>query len=92
MNNKTEATPSIHVQTENTRFTTNVILTEVNCDVWSQIMEMQIAGRDKLEYIMGKSQPPPDTDSFYTKWYAENQKVKGWLLTSMSPDIMKRYI
>ena len=58
MNNQTEATPIIHVQTENTGFTTSVILTEVNYDVWSQIMEMQIAGREKLEYIMGKTQPP----------------------------------
>ena len=92
MNNQTEATPIIHVQTENTGFTTSVILTEVNYDVWSQIMEMQIAGREKLDYIMGKTQPPQDSDASYAKWYAENQKVKGWLLTSMSPDIMKRYI
>jgi len=55
INNKTEAAPIIQVQIENTRFTTNVILTEVNYDVWSQIMEMQIARREKLEYIMGKT-------------------------------------
>ena len=88
----TESTPIIHVQTENSGFTASVILTETNYDVWSQIMEMQIAGREKLEYIMGKTQPPQDTDVSYSRWYAENQKVKGWLLTSMSPDIMKRYI
>jgi len=52
-------------------------------------MEMQIAGRKKLEYIMGKTQHPQDTDASYAKWYAENQNVQGWLLTSMSPDIMK---
>jgi hypothetical protein len=46
MNNKTEATPIIHVQIENTRFTTSVVLTKVNYDVWSQIMEIQIAGRE----------------------------------------------
>ena len=55
-------------------------------------MEMQIAGREKLEYIMGKTQPPQDTDASYSTRYAGNRKVKGWLLTSMSPDIMKRYI
>jgi len=86
---KKKATPIIHVQTENLGFTTSVILTEVNYNVWSQIMEMQIAGREKLEYIMGKTQPPQDTDASYAKWYAENQNVQGWLLTSMSPDIMK---
>ncbi|KAF9689723.1 hypothetical protein SADUNF_Sadunf01G0121800 [Salix dunnii] len=31
-------------------------------------------------------------DLFYSKWYVENQKVKSWLLTSMTPKIMKRYL
>ncbi|XP_068636051.1 uncharacterized protein [Aristolochia californica] len=87
-----ESTPIIHMQSENSGFTTSVTLTEVNYDVWSQIMEMQIVGREKLEYIMGKTPFPQETDASYAKWYAESQKVKGWLLTSMSPDIMKRYI
>ncbi|XP_068649512.1 uncharacterized protein [Aristolochia californica] len=55
-------------------------------------MEMRIAGLEKLEYIMGKTPFPQEMDASYAKWYAENQKVKGWLLTSMSPDIMKCYI
>ncbi|XP_068668949.1 uncharacterized protein [Aristolochia californica] len=87
-----ESTPIIHVQSENSGFTTSVTLTEVNYDVWSQIMEMQIVGREKLEYIMRKTLFPQETDASYAKWYAENQEVKGWLLTSMSPDVMKRYI
>jgi hypothetical protein len=92
-NDKPESSsvPVIHVQSENPSFTTNVILTETNYDVWSQIMEMQIAGREKLEYLMSKTSPKV-TDPSYAKWYAENQKVKGWLLTSMSPEIMKRYL
>ena len=91
---KTESSssaPVIHVQSENSSFSTNVILTESNYDVWSQIMEMQIAGREKLEYLMSNTSPET-TDPSYAKWYAENQKVKGWLLTSMSPEIMKRYL
>ncbi|XP_068666512.1 uncharacterized protein [Aristolochia californica] len=55
-------------------------------------MEMQIAGQEKLEYIREKTPFPQETDASYAKWDAENQKVKGWLLTSMSPDIMKCYI
>jgi len=90
---KTESSsaPVIHVQLENSSFSTNVILTESNYDVWSQIMEMQIAGREKLEYLMSNTSPEI-TDPSYVKWYAENQKVKGWLLTSMSLEIMKRYL
>ncbi|XP_068667815.1 uncharacterized protein [Aristolochia californica] len=41
---------------------------------------------------MGKIPFSQETDASYAKWYAENQKVKEWLLTSMSPNIMKRYI
>ena len=41
---------------------------------------------------MGKSAPPAVSDKGYDKWYAENQKVKRWLLMSMTPDIMKRYL
>ena len=83
--------PVIHVQSENPSFTTNVILTETNYDVWCQITEMHIAGREKLEYLTSKTYPKV-TDTSYAKWYAENQKVEGWLLTSMSPKIMKRYL
>ena len=50
--------PVIHIQSEKFGFQAGVILTEVNYDVWSQILEMQIAGREKLEYIMGKTAPP----------------------------------
>ncbi|KAJ0098876.1 hypothetical protein Patl1_21009 [Pistacia atlantica] len=43
----------------------------------------------KLSYIHGKKQPPKELDKGYEKWYAKNQKVKWWLLMSMSPEIMK---
>ena len=86
------STPVIHVQSENSGFKAGITFTEVNYDVWSQILEMHIAGCEKLEYIMGTIPQPKATDASYAKWHAENQKVKGWLLTSMSPEIMKRYL
>ena len=52
-------------------------------------MEMHIAEREKLSYIRGKIKQPTESEDGYEKWYAENQKVKRWLLMSMSPDIMK---
>lgn len=88
----TISSPIIHVQSENTGFNAGVILTVTNYDVWSQIIEIHIAGREKLDYIIGDSTPPGEKDPSYSKWYAENQKVKGWLLTSMAPEIMKRYL
>lgn len=52
---------------------------------------MHIAGHEKLDYIIGDSPQPETKDPTYSKWYAENQKVKSWLLTSITPEIMKRY-
>ncbi|KAL0393487.1 UNVERIFIED_CONTAM: Retrovirus-related Pol polyprotein from transposon RE1 [Sesamum latifolium] len=64
---ESSSAPIIHIQSENTGFTAGVILTESNYDVWSQLMEMQIAGREKLEYIIGKTTPPKETDTSYAK-------------------------
>ena len=55
-------------------------------------MEMYIAEREKLSYICGKIKPPAELDLGYEKWYAKNQKVKRWLLMSLTPEIMKRYL
>ncbi|KAJ1386643.1 gag-polypeptide of LTR copia-type [Sesbania bispinosa] len=73
-------------------FNVGIILNESNYDVWSQLMEMHIAEREKLSYIRGKVKPPTEKDEGYEKWYAENQKVKRCLLMSMKPEIMKRYL
>ena len=86
------SSPVIHVQYENSGFNVGIILTETNYDTWSQIIEMHIAGREKLNYIIGDSPQPEPTDPSYSKWYAENKKIKGWLLTSMTLEIMKRYL
>ncbi|RVX00688.1 hypothetical protein CK203_030295 [Vitis vinifera] len=53
---------------------------------------MHIAEREKLSYIQGKINPSKELEDGYEKWYAENQKVKRWLLMSMSPEIMKSYL
>ncbi|KAK6925740.1 Retrotransposon gag domain [Dillenia turbinata] len=87
---RTKSVP-IFVQIEGA-FNVGIQLTDTNFDVWSQFMEMHIAERKKLSYIMGKSALPDVSDKGYEKWYAENQKVKRWLLMSMTPDIMKRYL
>ena len=73
-------------------FNAGITLTESNYDVWSQLMKMHLAEREKLSYIRGKTSPPEETDEKYEKWHADNQKVKRWLLMSMKPEIMKRYL
>jgi hypothetical protein len=53
---------------------------------------MLIAEREKIDYIIGDTPQLKKGDASYAKWYAENQKVKRWLLISMKPEIMKRYL
>ena len=48
-------------------FNTGVILNESNYDVWSQLMEMNIAEREKLSYIRGKTKPIVESDDGYEK-------------------------
>ena len=93
-NSKTSGNKSapIIIQSEGFSFNVRIVLDETNYDLWSQIMEMHIAEKEKHSFIPGNSQPPTEKDDGYEKWYANNQKVKRWLLMSMSPKIMKRYI
>ncbi|KAL6348581.1 hypothetical protein AAG906_016099 [Vitis piasezkii] len=68
---------TIVFQSEGT-FNPRIILTESNYDVWSQLVEMHILEWEKVPYIQGKTKPPKES--------------KIWLLMSMSPEIMKRYL
>ena len=87
----TKSTPII-IQHERSSFNSGIVLNETNYDMWSQMLDMQIADKEKLSFIRGTSPPPKEKDEGYEKWYSDNQKVKRWLLMSMSPEIMKRYI
>ncbi|KAF7135695.1 hypothetical protein RHSIM_Rhsim08G0252300 [Rhododendron simsii] len=49
-------------------FNAGIILTESNYDIWSQLMEMHIAGREKLSYIHGRTKPPAESEAGYEKW------------------------
>ncbi|KAF2305009.1 hypothetical protein GH714_001026 [Hevea brasiliensis] len=82
----------IIIQYESSSFNAGIILNETNYDMWSQIIEMHIAEREKLSFIRGNTQLSTEKDEGYERWYTDNQKVKRWLLMSMSLEIMKRYI
>ncbi|XP_022894637.1 uncharacterized protein LOC111408988 [Olea europaea var. sylvestris] len=49
-----------------------ILLNETNYDMWSQIMEMHIAEKEKLSFIRGNSQVPTEKDDGYEKSYAEH--------------------
>lgn len=55
-------------------------------------MEMHLAEREKLSFIYGSTAPAMKLSQEYEKWNAENQKVRRWLLMSMTLEIIKRYL
>jgi arginyl-tRNA synthetase len=81
----------IIIQSEGSSFNTGILLNETNYDMWSQIIEMHITEKEKLSFIRG-TQTPAKKEEGYKKWYADNKKVKRWLLMSMTPEIIKRYL
>lgn len=48
-------------------FNVGIILTKTNYDIWSQLIEIQIAKKDKISYICGKSKPPTESNEGYEK-------------------------
>ena len=63
-------------------------MTESNYDVWSQLVEMHIAEREKLSYIRGKTNPPKKSEDEYEKWYAENQNCEPMIIYTVSPKVI----
>jgi hypothetical protein len=62
-----------------------------NYELWSQIMEMFISGRDKFGLITGKIRQPILTDPTYSKWRIENAIVKGWIINPLTPDLIGNF-
>ena len=61
----------------------SIKLDGTNYALWSQVVEMYIAGRDKLGYLNGELTLPASTDPSFQKWRIENAIVKGWLINSL---------
>ena len=51
---RNKSTPII-IQSEGLSFNAGIVLDETNYDLWSQIMEMHIAEKEKLSFIHGNS-------------------------------------
>lgn len=63
---------SIVFQPNNSEYNAWITLNESNYDVWPQMMEIHIAGREIFLYICGKSKPPIEEDATHAKYYAKN--------------------
>ena len=55
-------------------------------------MEMRIGARNKTGFITGTASKPPAGDKALETWLFDNSRVKNWLIDSMSPTLMQRFI
>ena len=73
-------------------FPTGVILDDANYPLWSQLMEMRIGARNKSGFITGRSKKPTANEKLIETWLIDNNRVKSWLIDSMSPPLIRRFI
>ena len=85
-------TQQIIVHQDDSVFPIRIILDETNYSLWSQLMEMRIGARNKAGYLTGEMKKPEYGDPNLGAWITENQRVKSWLIDSMSPSLMQRFI
>jgi len=83
-----QASPII-IHQDNSAFPTSIILDENNYPLWCQLMEMRISARNKTGYLTGTTKKPEPEDPMFATWITESQKVKSWLIDSISPLLMQ---
>ncbi|KAJ0009920.1 hypothetical protein Pint_33449 [Pistacia integerrima] len=84
--------PQVVIHQDNLTFPTGITLDETNYSLWSQLMEMRIGARNKVGYLIGEMKKPALGDPNLGSWITENHRVKSWLIDSMSPSLMQRFI
>ncbi|KAF2286069.1 hypothetical protein GH714_010150 [Hevea brasiliensis] len=84
--------PPIIIHQDNAAFPTSIILDDTNYPLWSQLMEMRIGASNKAGYLTRETKKPPPEDPNFGTWITENHGVKSWLIDSMSPSLMQRFI
>ena len=84
--------PQVVVHQDNSAFPTGITLDETNYSLWSQLMEMRISARNKAGYLTRETKKPALGDPNLGSWITENQRVKSWLIDSMSSSLMQRFI
>ena len=83
---------SINSSSDNFGIQMDIKLDGHNYALWSQVMKMYIAGKDKLGYILGDNPQPEPTDPAFRKWKTENTVVKGWFINSMESSLISNFI
>ena len=84
--------PTIVTVHETSFPTISIKLDSANYRVWSQIMDMHIAGRRKKGYITGRKATPAENNPSYDEWETEDALVKSWLINSMTNKLMTHFV
>ncbi|XP_078161983.1 uncharacterized protein LOC144557297 [Carex rostrata] len=63
-----------------------------NFYLWSQMLKMKLAGRDKLGYIDGTNSQPPPTNENYRRWLVDDSIVKDFLINSMDSSLIGNFL
>ena len=82
----------IQILQDNSPFLTEIIFDDTNSPLWSQLMEMQIGARNKFGFLTSTTSKPHAVDKALETWLIDNSRVKSWLIDSMSPTLMQRFI
>ncbi|KAL6184389.1 hypothetical protein ACLB2K_045791 [Fragaria x ananassa] len=77
---------------DNSAFPTSVALNETNYSIWAPLMKMRIGARGKVGYLTGAKVAPDENSPEFETWATENERVKSWLIDSMEPSLINRYI
>ncbi|CAL2246119.1 unnamed protein product [Prunus armeniaca] len=82
----------VNVHHDSSAAPTIVKLNGTNYSVWSQLLELHVAGKGKYGYLTGASAALALASSNYNKWCAKNAVVRGWLIQSMKRDIVQIFL
>ncbi|KAB2614171.1 hypothetical protein D8674_038887 [Pyrus ussuriensis x Pyrus communis] len=80
---------SVIIQNDASAVPSAVKLNGSNYPLWSKVLEMHIAGRGKKGFVTGSIKEPREDSTEFETWETGNAIVKGWLINSMEPAIMK---
>ena len=80
------------IQSDASAVPNTVKLNGSNYPLWSKVLEMHIAGRDRKGFVTGSTKEPAEASAEYEAWETGNAIVKWWLINSMEPAIMGFFI
>jgi hypothetical protein len=60
--------------------------------IWSRMIELHVAGLNKLGYLNGQNARMEEGNSGYSRWCIEDALVREWLLKTMKPHLISLFI